>query len=196
MNAIPNIPTSTSVTPTKTFFNNISLSTMMIIIIVLLLIISIVVYVVVFYNKNKSTKQQEYISSEFYENQEHVPNDDKNISDMTMLYLYADWCEFCKRAKPEWELLKTKYEEGIVDGVPITFKEINCSQPNAENKSYMDKYNKEGSFPRFAISAGLSKINMSQTYIYEGKATFPLLDEFIKSVIHTHPLDNRFLLDS
>ena len=49
------------------------------------------------------------------------PNSGKDQCKITMVW--ADWCGFSKKAKPEWDSLVSEYQGKVIDGCTVTFED-------------------------------------------------------------------------
>jgi thiol-disulfide isomerase/thioredoxin len=144
-----------------------------IVIIVLILIVTVFICYYV-YIKFFSPK----IAEMYKPNKEQVPKwGNSNSSNEAELYFfYANWCPYCKSAKPEWEKVKKEYENKTINGYKVIFVEVDCTTPNNETNKLMDNYNVEG-FPTIKLNKNGSQIN------YDAKVTSEHLIEFLKSAL-------------
>lgn len=94
-----------------------------------------------------------------------------NKSKANIMLFYADWCPYCKSAKPEWEKVKDKYEGKTINGYKLMFDEY-----DDKNKEMMDKYD-INSFPTIKIKKD------NDVYNFSAKANEQNITEFINSVI-------------
>jgi thiol-disulfide isomerase/thioredoxin len=63
------------------------------------------------------------------------------------IYLFsADWCPHCKKAEPEWVNFEKEYNNTKIKEYIIKCIKVNCSKPNPESDTLMEKYNVSG-FP-------------------------------------------------
>ena len=87
----------------------------------LILIVAFIFIVAAVYTYRKYVIPR--LNTQYVSNREFVNEDD--VIDTADLYLfYTTWCPHCKKAKPEWERLKTKIGENPVNGVKINFIEV------------------------------------------------------------------------
>jgi len=84
---------------------------------------------------------------------------------------YADWCPYCKTAKPEWEDVKDKLDGKIVNGYTLMFREY-----NDKNKEMMDKYKIE-SFPTIKLKKD------GEIYNFEAIPNKSNITQFINTTI-------------
>lgn len=102
-------------------------------------------------------------------------NDSQHPEAELMLF-YVDWCPHCKTAKPVWEELKSEYENKTINGYPIIFTEINCTEETPEVEKMMNTYNIEG-FPTIKL------LKDGQVIEYDAKPTKETLVQFLNTVL-------------
>jgi thiol-disulfide isomerase/thioredoxin len=161
--------TNTS-TPTPTTISTIlnSKTYMIIGAITLLLIAGALIYY--FYGNNRSA------FTEYKANREHMEDDESSNKTAELMLFYADWCPHCKTAKPEWESVKSQYDNRNINGYKVLFKEFNCSSQTPEIEEQMDKYSIEG-FPTIKM------LKDSQLIEFDAKPTKENLEKFLNSAI-------------
>jgi len=145
---------------------------LMVIYILALLIIIFVGYYI--YIKYLSPK----IAELYKPNNEKLPKwgNTTASNEAELLFFYANWCPYCKSAKPEWEKVKKEYENKTINGYKVIFVDVDCTTPNNESTKLMDNYNVEG-FPTI-------KLNKNGTQIsYDAKVTYDHLTEFLKTTL-------------
>jgi thiol-disulfide isomerase/thioredoxin len=60
----------------------------------------------------------------------------------------ADWCGFCKKAKPEWEKLKSEIHNKVVNGYHIVLRDLEQKKDESEIK---EKYPDVNGFPTYVV---------------------------------------------
>jgi thiol-disulfide isomerase/thioredoxin len=161
---------SSNINVSSTPFSNVK--TLVIIVLILIVTVFICYYV---YIKFFSPK----IAELYKPNKEQVPkwgNSNSSSNEAEIYFFYANWCPYCKSAKPEWEKVKKEYENKTINGYKVIFIEVDCSTPNNETNKLMDNYNVEG-FPTIKLNKNGSQIN------YDAKVTSAHLIEFLKSAL-------------
>jgi len=120
----------------------------------------------------------QYVSNKtaFTANREHATTNQNSNKTATLMLFYVDWCPHCKTAKPEWEALKSDYEEKTINGYKLSFMEYNCTEETAEISSLMDKYNIEG-YPTIKL------IKDNQVIEYDAKPTKSTMEQFLNTVL-------------
>ena len=159
---------STINAPSSSFSN---VKVIIIYILVLLVVVFILYYI---YIKFFSPK----IAELYKPNNEQVPKWSVNASsnEAELYFFYANWCPYCRSAKPEWEKVKKEYENKTINGYKVIFIEVDCSTPNNETNKLMDNYHIEG-FPTIKLNKNGTQIN------YDAKVTTSHLTEFLKTAL-------------
>jgi thiol-disulfide isomerase/thioredoxin len=142
------------------------------------IIIFIVVLIFIFVGYT-AYKQYTVNSTNFYANRENMPNGKGQTTSnntATLMLFYVDWCPHCKTAKPEWDALKTEYENKTVNGYTIVFEEHNCTVEGPEVEKLMDKYKIEG-YPTIKL------IKDNQVIEYDAKPTKSTMEQFLNTVL-------------
>lgn len=114
------------------------------------------------------------MSVKYRSNNEKMETDNPTYVELIMFYV--DWCPHCKTAKPIWNDVKAEYENKMVKGYKVLFKEVNCTDESAEITEMMDKYNIEG-FPTIKM------LKDGQIIEFDAKPTKSNLEQFINTVI-------------
>ena len=99
-----------------------------------------------------------------------------NNKQAELMLFYVDWCPHCKTAKPEWDNLKTAYENKTINGYTIIFTEHNCTNENAEVEELMNKYKIEG-YPTIKL------LKDNQIIEYDAKPTKSTMEQFLNTVL-------------
>lgn len=102
--------------------------------------------------------------------------DNKPAKEAEIMLFFADWCPHCKSAKPEWESVKGEYDEKVINGYKVLFKEYNCTSESPEIEELMDKYKIEG-FPTIKL------IKDNQVIEYDAKPSKDTIKQFLNSVL-------------
>jgi thiol-disulfide isomerase/thioredoxin len=101
-------------------------------------------------------------------------NDEFNSGDIgedaDVVMFYTDWCPHCKKAKPAWEKLKAEYDDNVVNGVRLHFKEYNRDH----NEALAEKYDVKG-VPTIFIQQG------EKIVLYDARVSYETLVEFLRS---------------
>lgn len=121
-------------------------------------------------------KQYTDTKTKFHANRENVPKDENSNKTATLMLFYVDWCPHCKTAKPEWELLKSQYDNKMINGYTVTFVEYNCTNESDEVSQLMDKYNIDG-FPTIKL------LKDNQVIEYDAKPTKSTMEQFLNTVL-------------
>ena len=89
---------------------------------------------------------------------------------------HVDWCPHCKKAMPEWEAFKSKYQGKEVNGYTIECVDIDCTIESAEVTTIINKYKIE-SFPTVNMNKDDKVIE------FDSKITSSSLDKFVNSML-------------
>jgi len=136
----------------------------------LLLIVALVLVTYYTYKQYSSNK------ASFSANREGTSNEQPTNNTATMMLFYVDWCPHCKTAKPEWEALKTEYENKKINGYNVIFVEHNCTNESAEVEQLMNKYSIDG-YPTIKL------IKDNQVIEYDAKPTKSTMEQFLNTVL-------------
>ena len=93
-----------------------------------------------------------------------------------LMLFYVDWCPHCKTAKPEWDSLKSTYENKTINGYSIIFTEHNCTNETPEVEELMNKYKIEG-YPTIKL------LKDNQIIEYDAKPTKSTMEQFLNTVL-------------
>lgn len=137
------------------------------IIIAILLLIIVSYYTYKHYSNTKTS---------FKANRENVPKDQNSNKTATLMLFYVDWCPHCKTAKPDWEELRSEYENKTINGYRIIFTEINCTNESEEVEKLMNKYKIEG-YPTIKL------LKDGQIIEYDAKPSKDTLIQFLNNVL-------------
>lgn len=132
----------------------------MIILFITLLFIGLASYVYIYHIRNR-------INPTYVENKELIHEDNNEAE---LFYFYTNWCPYCKKAKPEWEKIKSEYENKTINGTTIYFREIDCEK----DEETPEKYNVEA-YPTIKLVANGKIIE------YDAKPNFDTLNEFLNT---------------
>ena len=148
-----------------------STSTIIIIVLVILSIILALYYYYYYYVFPK-------LKTKYNANNEHLTNGSAGSSDKQaeLLLFYAEWCPHCKTAKPNWDSIKTQYQNKTINGYHVIFTEVNCTTETADTEQMMNKYNIEG-FPTIKL------LKDGQIIEFDAKPTKETLNEFLNTVL-------------
>ena len=136
----------------------------------LVIFIAVIFLIVFVYYYKKTIKPQ--LERKFVENREFTPKHSESEKKMaTLYYFYTTWCPLSKKANPEWEALQTA-TNGVVKGVNIVFKEIDCDKDVA----VADKFEING-YPTIKL------VYDGTTYEYDAKPNKDTLIQFLESVL-------------
>ena len=87
-----------------------------------------------------------------------------NVKNAVVLEFTANWCPYCKKAKPVWDNFVNKYSGQTVNGYTLSFLTIDCSngdKSDPDTVALMNSLNITG-FPTFLLLKG---VNSTQTTV-------------------------------
>ena len=141
-------------------------------VLLLLFIICVFISLAIYYY---ITIVQPKLNKKYVANKEFLPEADSEHDIIqkhaTLYFFYTNWCPHCKKAKPEWESLKNE-TNGIVKGVNIAFKDVDCDQ----EAELADEYKVEG-YPTIKL------VYDNKIYDYDAKPDKATLIQFLNSVL-------------
>lgn len=145
---------------------NLGWKTIVIILIVLMFIILSIYY---YYSYVKPLMKTSYKP-----NSEGSTSNSQNQAELMLFYV--DWCPHCKTAKPEWENVKSEYENRTINGYKVQFVEINCTEENPQVEKMINTYNIEG-YPTIKL------LKDGQVIDFDAKPTQSNLSQFLNTVL-------------
>jgi thiol-disulfide isomerase/thioredoxin len=93
-----------------------------------------------------------------------------------LILFYVDWCPHCKTAKPEWDKVKQEYTGQSINGSPILFKEVNCTDETSEVQQMIAQYKIEG-YPTIKL------LKDGKVIEFDSKPTQDSLKQFLNTVM-------------
>ena len=112
-----------------------------------------------------------YVSStldpDFVENKELQNGMDKQ-SDVELYLFYTTWCPHCTKSKPEWNKLKSEYQEKTINNTVVYFREIDCDK----EKDVAEKFNVDG-YPTIKL------VKNGKVIDYDAKPEYNNLVQFL-----------------
>jgi len=138
-----------------------------IIILVIVIIIAIGIYYLV---KSQTSKKSDYRSNTT------PATGISNGKEAEIMLFYVDWCPHCKTAKPEWEQVKTEYENKTVNGYHVIFTDVNCTNETPDVEKMINNYKIEG-YPTIKM------LKDGQVVEFDAKPTKANLEQFLNTVL-------------
>ena len=117
-----------------------------------------------------------YVSNKEFIKQDKKSSDTKAAPESAqMFYFYTEWCPYCKTARPEWDAIKEKYNDQIINNKKLQFVEVDCeSKANAD----LVKNHSIDGYPTIKLVLADGK-----TVEYDSKPSQKTLELFIHSVL-------------
>jgi len=112
------------------------------------------------------------LNPSFVENKEFITVPEEDAKSAEVYYFFTEWCPYCKKARPVWDSLKEQYNNKILNGKTLYFKEVDCEK----NESKADQFNIEG-YPTIKLVKG------NQVIDYDAKPEMKSLTEFLKTSV-------------
>jgi thiol-disulfide isomerase/thioredoxin len=110
-----------------------------------------------------------------------VANANRRNPEIEVMLFWADWCAYCKKAKPDWVAFKQEFDGQIINGYQIKCTDVDCSNDkDADIQSIMSKY-KVKSYPTVV---GLKN---SEQVEFDAKISKSSLEQFIRSLATSSP---------
>ena len=136
-------------------------------------IVFIIIAVVVYYQFVKPALKPSYTANREKNQGEDGGNSSKEAE---LMFFYVDWCPHCKTAKPDWDEVKSEYENKTINGYRIIFTEINCTNESEEVEKLMNKYKIEG-YPTIKL------LKDGQIIEYDAKPSKDTIIKFLDNVL-------------
>ena len=116
-----------------------------------------------------------------------VANANRRNKEAVVYFFYADWCPHCRKAKPEWQEFKRKYdnENALVNGYRVNCKSIDCTKDVKncndgecmEVKALIDRYQID-SYPTVKMVD-----DNGETIDFDSKITNVGLEKFVDTIL-------------
>jgi thiol-disulfide isomerase/thioredoxin len=143
-------------------------------IIILLVIVVIVIGAYYIYKSHTSkTSESTYRSNTTAGGNMNVPSNGKEAE---IMLFYVDWCPHCKTAKPEWEQVKTEYENKTINGYHVVFTEVNCTNETPDVEKMIQNYKIDG-YPT------IKTLKDGQVVEFDAKPTKANLEQFLNTIL-------------
>lgn len=143
---------------------------------IIILLVIIAVIVVAYFIYKSQTSKQPYSN---YRSNTTAGGDlggSSNGKEAEIMLFYVDWCPHCKTAKPEWEQVKSEYENKTVNGYHVVFTEVNCTNETPDVEKMINNYKIEG-YPTIKL------LKDGQVVEFDAKPTKANLEQFLQSVL-------------
>ena len=134
--------------------------------IIVLVILIFLIAALFMYRKSAAGR----LNKKYITNNEFSKNNDKAITTADIYFFYTEWCPHCKTAKPIWADFKAQMAGKQVNGITLSFFEIDCDKDTATS----DKFNVKG-FPTIKLMKG------NQIIEYDAKPSTVNLIEFVNT---------------
>jgi len=92
----------------------------------------------------------------------------------TIRMFWVDWCPHCKKAKPEFQMVKDEYNGKVVNGYKLNVVDVDGEDPT--NEQLINQYNVQG-YPTVVLTKDGKNIE------YDAKVDRPTLEKFINTMV-------------
>ena len=137
---------------------------------VILLLIAYYVFKMYLYPRLNPT----YVSNKEFQQTDDNVKTTKEPELANIYYYYTQWCPYCKKARPEWDKTKEKFNETVINNNKLQFHEIDC-----DAKTNQDKVKDIDGYPTIKMFLPDGK-----TVEYDSKPDAKTLELFINSVLN------------
>ena len=112
-------------------------------------------------------------NASYYDGSSNVPNSGADPV-ATIRMFKVDWCPHCKKAQPEFERVKDKYDGQKVNGYKLNLVVVDGEDPN--NESLVNAFKIQG-YPTVVLTKDDKNIE------YDAKVDQPTLEKFINTMV-------------
>jgi len=105
-----------------------------------------------------------------------VPNSNRRLKEVSVMFFHVDWCPHCKKALPEWNNFKKQFNDKEVNGYVVKCTDIDCTDETSDVQNMMNKYNIE-SYPTVKM------IKDNSTIDFDSKISTNTLEHFVNSML-------------
>jgi thiol-disulfide isomerase/thioredoxin len=106
-----------------------------------------------------------------------VANANRNNKTVTVHLFHVDWCPHCKKALPDWEIFKSKYNEKEVNGYTVEVIDTDCTNESSDITATINKFNIEA-YPTVKMEKDGNIID------FDSKISSTTLEQFIESMLN------------
>jgi len=110
------------------------------------------------------------IDPDYVENKEILTG--QPSQEVVLYFFYTTWCPHCKAAKPEWQKLKSEYENNPFNNTTIIFREVDCDK----EENVADEFKVEG-YPTIKM------VKDGEIIEYDAKPKYDTLIQFLNSTL-------------
>lgn len=105
-----------------------------------------------------------------------VPNSNRRLKEVSVIFFHVDWCPHCKKALPEWNNFKKQFNDKEVNGYVVKCTDIDCTDETSDVQNMMNKYSIE-SYPTVKM------IKDNNTIDFDSKISTNTLEHFVNSML-------------
>jgi thiol-disulfide isomerase/thioredoxin len=145
---------------------------------IIFVVICAIIIGVSWHYSSQNKKKASTTSSDYRPNTLAATNSGNSASgkEAELMLFSVDWCPHCKTAKPEWEQIKTEYENKTINGYYVIFTDVNCTNETPDVEKAINSYKIEG-YPTIKL------LKDGQVVEFDAKPTKANLDKFLNTVL-------------
>jgi len=104
-----------------------------------------------------------------------VPNANRRLKEVDIMFFHVDWCPHCKKALPEWNNFKKQFADKEVNGYIVKCVDVDCTDETSDVQNMINKYSIE-SYPTVKM------IKDNNTIEFDSKISTNTLEHFVNSM--------------
>lgn len=105
-----------------------------------------------------------------------VPNSNRRLKEVSIMFFHVDWCPHCKKALPEWNNFIKQFNKKEVNGYIVKCVDIDCTDETSDVQNMINKYSIE-SYPTVKM------IKDNNTIEFDSKISTNTLEHFVNSML-------------
>lgn len=105
-----------------------------------------------------------------------VANAKPDDIEVIIYFFHVDWCPHCKKALPDWEKFKNKYNDQSINGYVVKCISINCTEENDTITNFINEYKIDG-YPTIKM------LKSGQQIEFDAKITENTLEQFVETML-------------
>jgi hypothetical protein len=106
-----------------------------------------------------------------------VANANRRNREAVVYFFHADWCPHCKKATPEWNNFKSKWNGKEINGYIIKCMDINCTEETSNVTEFINRFNVD-SYPTVKM------VRDDTTIDFDSKITSSSLETFVNTMLN------------
>jgi thiol-disulfide isomerase/thioredoxin len=102
-----------------------------------------------------------------------IANQNSRSSEVTIYFFSAEWCPHCKRAKPEWDKIYTKFNDKTLNSYTVKAIYVDCSEGDSP---LIQEYSING-YPTVIMLKDDTRVD------YDAKITYDNMNKFVTDLL-------------